>query len=424
MNPRILALSTVAIAASYLAFLVLNETAIPPAPRAAAPEPDGPTRTVAFVANALDGSVTLIGAEDAEVLATINTIPDGRRVRPWRDPMQGLIGQMSVEAAGGRNYAEDVEVSPDGSVLYVSRGHLADVAAFDIASGALLWRAPVRGFKAGQMALAPDGSRLFVSAVFRGVVEAIDTSTGRKAGFFVTGELPGDLKISADGRRVYAAVTGDPGRRGAAPTSLTALAIADAATLQLIETHEFGAGLQQFALSPEGRILFAKVEGSADLLAYDLATRRVIGRRAPGAPIQRPSGPISGSASASGPSGIAITDNGALLCLADRASATAVFLATTGLDHITRVQVGDAPAAAVITPDQTTCMLANALSDDVSFITIGGFVEWARVKVGRGPAHITIAEVPDAVIEPLVEDERQALVSEVPSSGAAIAGGP
>ena len=37
-------------------------------------------------------------------------------------------------AARTPNFAQDTDISPDGRTLYVSRGYLGDVAAFDIAS--------------------------------------------------------------------------------------------------------------------------------------------------------------------------------------------------------------------------------------------------------------------------------------------------
>ena len=37
---------------------------------------------------------------------------------------------------GGDRFVDDATLSPDGRTLYVSRGHLDDVAAFDIASHA------------------------------------------------------------------------------------------------------------------------------------------------------------------------------------------------------------------------------------------------------------------------------------------------
>ena len=60
---------------------------------------------------------------------------------------RSIIGAIDINPArvkstgpGRPNYAQDTDVSPDGRTLYVSRGYLGDVAAFDIASGKLLWQ--------------------------------------------------------------------------------------------------------------------------------------------------------------------------------------------------------------------------------------------------------------------------------------------
>ena len=70
-----------------------------------------------------------------------------------------------AEGPGAPNYAQDTDVSPDGRTLYVSRGYLGDVAAFDIASGRLLWQRSLNTGRADHMTLTPDGRSLFVSAM-------------------------------------------------------------------------------------------------------------------------------------------------------------------------------------------------------------------------------------------------------------------
>ena len=70
-----------------------------------------------------------------------------------------------TDGPGKPNFAQDTDVSPDGRTLYVSRGYLGDVAAFDIATGRLLWPLLLNTGRADHMTVTPDGRSLFVSAM-------------------------------------------------------------------------------------------------------------------------------------------------------------------------------------------------------------------------------------------------------------------
>src|SRR5437588_9709143 len=89
-----------------------------------------------------------------------------------------------------------------GRTLYVSRGYLGDVAAFDIASRRLLWRLEVSGVRADHIALSPDGRRLFVSALTANEVQVIDTARHVFVGSFPTGDWPHVLEFTADSRYI------------------------------------------------------------------------------------------------------------------------------------------------------------------------------------------------------------------------------
>lgn len=98
-------------------------------------------RGVVFVANAEDGTVSVADARRLRVLRTIDVLPDGEDATVGEDdPIQAAVGQELVEAAGGENFVQDQDVSPDGRTLYVARGHRGDVAAFRIRTGELLWK--------------------------------------------------------------------------------------------------------------------------------------------------------------------------------------------------------------------------------------------------------------------------------------------
>src|SRR5215813_5554484 len=164
---------------------------------------------IAFVANSQAGTVALVDVASRSVVGIVD-------VNPARGKSEG---------PGAPNFAQDTDVSPDGKTLYVSRGYLGDVAAFDIASGRLLWQRSLNTVRADHMTLTPDGQNLFVSALMDNRVYRVATATGEITGHLVTGVYPHDNKISRDGRRLYNSSIGPigtlPRKAGSPPLTET-----------------------------------------------------------------------------------------------------------------------------------------------------------------------------------------------------------
>ncbi|WP_375429571.1 hypothetical protein, partial [uncultured Sphingomonas sp.] len=82
----------------------------------------GPARggvEVALVANGVGGTVSFIDLATGRVRRTLDVTPDGKTVGLLRDPVQ-YVAQPKIEARGGKNYAQDTDLSRDGRILYVS----------------------------------------------------------------------------------------------------------------------------------------------------------------------------------------------------------------------------------------------------------------------------------------------------------------
>ena len=94
-------------------------------------------KEVAFVANAEAGTVALVEVTSRSIIGVID-------INPARAERKG---------PGATNYAQDTDVSPDGRTIYVSRGYLGDVAAFDIASAKMLWQRSLNTGRADHMTL-------------------------------------------------------------------------------------------------------------------------------------------------------------------------------------------------------------------------------------------------------------------------------
>ena len=96
--------------------------------------------------------------------------------------------------------------------------------------------------------------------------------------------------------------------------------------------------------------------------------------------------------------GLALTDDGATLCLAGRASDYAALVRAPALTLIATIPVGDGPGWAEVGDAGRVCLIANTRSDDLSIISISNRTEIGRLPTGNGPKHITVARIPSAVL--------------------------
>jgi hypothetical protein len=352
---------------------------------------------VLFVANSVAGTVTLIDADTLGVLGTINVIPDGNTPR---DPAQAAVYPALV-AREGVNYAQGIAISPDGQTLYVSRGYLGDVAAFQISTGKLLWRLQVSGLRADHVVLSADGRMLFVSALTANEVQAIDTQRGAFVGTFPTGDWPHVLELSPDGRLVYNGSLGDQ----LAPQGLDGkkqLTVADAHTLQVQRTYQFQAGVRPFVIDPDGRTMFLQLSYFNGFDEFDLQTGRIVKTvdlpvSGPGAQMQPKNYPNQAAHH-----GIALSPDGRYVCDAGTISNYVALVARPALTDKTIIPVGTQPAEAETSLDGRYCFVTNrgpgAGADTVSVISYAQRREVARIPVGQHPMEEQEALIPDTVL--------------------------
>jgi len=355
---------------------------------AAAPQNQAASIEIAVVANAEAGTVALVDVAARSIIGTIDVNP----------------ARVMSEGPGAPNYAQDTDVSPDGRTLYVSRGYVGDVAAFDITSGRLKWNRSLNTLRADHMTLTPDGRSLFVSAMLDNRVYRIATANGDITGHLVTGVYPHDNQISRDGRRLYNSSIGPLAgmSRPAGAPPLTErpghpfqLTVADVNTLAISDRIEFEHGIRPWHFTPDEKGLYAQLSNQHAVIAYDLTARKVSRR------LELPVKPgvTAKDWDFEAPHhGLALTDDGRTLCLAARASDYAALVRVPDLTLITTVPVGDAPGWAETAEEGRVCLTANTRSDDLSFISIVERKEVLRLPIGNGPKHITVARLPTSVI--------------------------
>lgn len=346
------------------------------------------TVEIALVANSQAGTVALVDVGARAVVGSVD-------VNPARVKSQG---------PGSPNYAQDTDVSADGKTLYVSRGYVGDVAAFDIASGRMLWTRPLNTGRADHMTVTPDGRTLFVSAMLDNRVYRIATATGEITGHFVTGVYPHDNQMSRDGRRVYntsiGPLAGLPRPAGAQPladkpANPFQITVVDPESLAIVDRIKVDNGIRPWKFMPDASGIYAQLSNEHAVVAFDFAARKITRR------LDLPVKPGTTAAAFDFEAphhGLALTDDGRTLCLAGRASDYAALVRAPELTLIATIPVGDAPGWAETADAGRVCLIANTRSDDLSIITIADRTEILRLPVGDGPKHITVARLPAAVV--------------------------
>jgi DNA-binding beta-propeller fold protein YncE len=349
---------------------------------------DQATVEIALIANAEAGTVVLLDVATRSIVGSLD-------INPLKTKRGG---------PGRPNYAQDTDVSPDGRTLYVSRGYLGDVAAFDIATGKLLWNRSIETGRADHMTLSPDGRTLFISAMLDNRVYQIATANGTITGHLVSGVYPHDNKISKDGRLLYNTSIGaiatlpraaDAPPLKEAPGFQFQLTIADAKTLEIRERIKLDNAIRPWQFAPGERALYAQLANEHAVVAYDLATKKVTRRLE--LPVK--AGITSADWDFDAPHhGLALTSDGGTLCLAGRASDYAALVKAPELTLIATIPTGDAPGWAEVSEDGRTCFVANSRSDDLSIISIPERREVLRLPIGDGPKHITMTRLPASVV--------------------------
>lgn len=361
-------------------------------------------RDVMFLANAEDGTVMAIDAQSFGVLHTFDVIPDGPGAAFEDDPGQALIGQRIVEFAGGLNYAQDLDLSPDGRRIYVSRGHKGDVAAFDLASSAMLWNTPIEGLRADHMTISPDGRRLYVSALTDDHVYVLDTIDGAVVDDASTGQWPHDNHLADGGRVLYNASIGnvvvEPAVRGLlarnAATSPYKITKIDTATMAPLAEFAFDRGVRPFELSRDEARIFAQLSEFNGVIEFDLITGTIT--RELSLPVKE--GTSEDDYDFEAPHhGLALSRDESTLCLAGRVSDYVALVDVASFTATAIIPVGDAPSWSATSPDGRHCFVANNRDDSVSVISYARRREIARIPVGDGPKYLIGGRIPAEVMQ-------------------------
>ena len=386
----------------------------------AEPAGDG-MRDVLLVGNGVAATVSFIDARTFENLGSVDVLPDRAEVMQLigadllRSVAQAALKNAQLlhhfEPSGGDRFVDDVFVSPDGGVLYVSRSNLGDVAAFDLTKPdhPRLWRTFVDGLKADHATISHDGSRLVVSATTATVADVLDAKTGEIMGSFPTGDFPHQNDYSADGKHIYNSSIGNVGYEAVSYANNAAkgnrwLVQVDAESLDVLKTWRFEWGIRPSVITPDETILYAQLSYLNGVIKYDLTASRELARS---------DQPLSEFAMMtyltydeyphdSAHHGLALSGDGARLCDCGTIDNTVSIVATADMSLQKTIDVGMIPYWATTSPDGKICFVSLSGSDGISVIDYAAGTEVEVVPVGKFPQRSRLGRVPESVISGLL----------------------
>jgi len=379
-------------------------------PAAAAAQFEGPpvvpgTRSVLFVANNWDGTADIVDPQTFAKLGRLNVIPDlqERLAEKALDPrkLAYFVAVRALIGEGNDQYADDMFSSHDGRFVYISRPSFADVVGIEVATGKIVWRFPMEGYRADHMAISPDGTRLLVSDSTARKVHALDTATGAKVGEFASGDSPHESNYSKDGSRIFHASIGmvyTPADQPVADSTKGDrwFQIVDAKTYEVKKRLDIGQILAQhghegyssavrpMAIAPGERIAYLQLSFLHGFIEFDMDTDT---------PLRIANLPISEEAANtpreqylldSAHHGLAINHEGTKLCVAGTMSDYAAIVHRDDFSHRIAAN-GVKPYWSTNSADGRYCFISFSGDDEVSVVDYASEREVARIPVGDHP---------------------------------------
>jgi DNA-binding beta-propeller fold protein YncE len=378
------------------------------------------TRQVMFVGNNWAGTASVVDAHTYKVLKVINVIPDkAQRLREiYLNPAK-LAFFLAIRQAIGQGhdqYVDDMFSTPDGRLVAVSRPSFADVVGIDIASGRIVWRAPMDGYRSDHMAESPDGSKILVSDSTKKVVHELDIRTGRRLRQFASGDTPHESNYSPDGSLIYHASIGliytptDPSQfcPFKDPTKGKQIfEVVDNATFTIVHRWDIGqkladagypcmsSAVRPMAIAPDQRFAYLQISFFHGFVEFDMQQQKIT--RIATLPNLVPRMPKSKYVLNSAHHGLAMNAAGTTLCAAGTMDGYAAIVDRASFNYTT-IPVGNTPYWATNGPGATQCWMSIAGDDKVDVIDYATATKVAEVPVGDHPQRVRLGAVADDIV--------------------------
>lgn len=387
-----------------------------------------PNGSLAYVANTVSESVSVIEVATGATLATI--------------PVGYQISWLAIAGATHRLYAESYDyayeshiviidtitntvlqatefaaflgpmvLTPDGRKLYVNSSFSAAPGLLAIDALSLAVTATIPMGATNGLAISPDGRYVYAPNLGSGqpynpAVAVVDTSTNTVTATIplATNLNPGPVQVSPDGSMVWVSefplyenvkpvivviaastnqivgeitllaqnipgtiVFGPSGKLAWVVAGGAAVDVVDVATLKPIAQIETLGSVEQQAISPNGEILLLPNDGDSQVAA--------IGERTGGTLATIPVGAMNWSTSQlyDQYGGAAAGPEGSRIYVTNYASGNLSVIDTVSKKVVTSVETGAFPVAVAVSPDGSKAYVANSFSNSVTVINTKTF---------------------------------------------------
>lgn len=374
----------------------------------AAPHP------VVFVGNNWDGTVNVFDASNYKKVGLINVVPD-KSQRMWEillnpvkltafQAVRNLIGE------GHDQLVDDMYSTNDGKLLIASRPSFADVVGINIATGKIVWRFKVDGYRSDHMALSPDGSKVAVSASIGNVVHVLDVNTGKQVGKFASGNSPHENVYSKDGSKIYHASIGyvftplDPNFLDFTKGTRI-FQVVDTNSYQVIKKFNMADKLKEAGLgnlspavrpmahTPDEKFFYFQLSFLHGFVEYDMVNDKVT--RLANLPNLVPNLSRDKYVNDSAHHGIAMNGAGTKLCVAGTMDDYVAMVDKDTFAYTLLKDLGKKPYWVTANKAGDRCYVSWSGTDQMSVISFDTGKEITRVNVGDHPQRIREGFVPD-----------------------------
>lgn len=364
-------------------------------------ESQAATKNVVAVGNAFGGTVSFLDGATFNNLGSFNIAPDraSRRLALLLNPITAIGFQVVKSERGGENYVDDLALSPDGTKLYVSRGILADVAAFDLRTKRMLWRKDIGGFSADHMAINANGSRIIVGDITNSNMKVFDTASGSIVAQFNAGTYGHGVDYSADYSKIYVGSIGTI----SLPYELNFLkgdrqiTIVNASNYSVLKTYKYDYGVRPFAVTPDDRFMFMQQSFNRGFAEVDLGT---------GAITRRASLPSTPAGDALWPNdlprdsmhhGLALSGDSQKICNAGTIDNYVAVVKRSDFKPLQIVAGQSTPYWATTSQDGNSCLVSNSTGNNVTVFSYATGAQTKRVTVGNYPQRMRVAKLDTSV---------------------------
>ena len=364
-------------------------------------------RNAVFVGNNWDGTADIIAPGSFERLGRVDVIPDKdeRMAEIAADPVR-LAYFLAIRqeiGEGHDQYVDDLYSSTDGTMLIASRPSFADVVAISLATGKIVWRFPVAGYRADHMAMSPNGNRVVVSASTANVVHVLRVSDGKEVGRFPSGDSPHESTFIDGGRRILHASIGmvySPADQPELDSTKgkRVLEIVDARTFEVLRRYNLRKALDRRGLdrmsnavrpmtvAPDDQTFYFQVSFFHGFLEMDRRTGRIT--RVDRLPNLVKDTPREQYLLDSAHHGIAMNSSGTKLCVAGTMDDYATVVDVRTFHHGRLLRGGTKPYWVTPSRDGRTCYISWSGSDKISEISYRTGRIVRSVQVGDHPQRI------------------------------------